>query len=161
MKKTLKKFAAVVLAGAMCSSNYALAASPSNGASVKPRVQYAQGGFAMPLSVKGVKSFEVFGTATPQLVVDEGAVAPSTGLLASISVSTGSCFVLVFDSASASGLNENTAGKALLPPLVANSNTMTSMELSFPIQFHYGLVAYVSSALCRANVTWGRNGRAD
>lgn len=163
MKKTLKQFAVAFLAGLLSSGQYAFAGngnSVSASAVVVPRVQYTQAGFDMPLAIKGVKSFEVFGTATGQQVVDEAGKAPTTGTAFAVIIGTAAtqCWAVIADSVSVGGITEQIVGKALIPPVFSTTSNQTAVTLTYPVQFHYGLVLYVSSALCRANVLWAKNG---
>lgn len=168
-KALLKVGLTSFLAGLLAANGYAAGTAVGAGASVKPRVNPA---VSMSESLRadalGVKQFEVLNNTTGQ-VVDEAGTVQTTGEFVSIELSTGpsdnSCYVLVYDSASVNGLATATTGRALIPPVIAQTSATTIVEFDYPKQFHRGLAVLVSNpssgASCRATIGWRRNGGSD
>lgn len=175
MKKNMKTLLALtfsaVMTGLLVKTASASGNAVSSGATVKYRVNNAVSlGAPLTEASKGVKQYEVRG-GNHALIVDESSSTVTSGLLVGVQLSTGpsdnSCYLLVADSATASGLTLATDGRLIVPPLVAGTSASLNVEYLYPKQFNRGLYVVMSTpssgstANCRATISWKRTGGAE
>lgn len=124
------------------------------------RVHYVEHGFSMGLGSLGTKVYEATSTVVV-LVVDEMGVAPTTGRLIGLEITTATantCAFSVFDaSATANVTGYTSTGNRLGPPLPSAATVAAFDYAAAPKQFHRGLVAVMGGS-CQGYIRWAKNG---